>query len=121
MVLSVRRARLRCKYIEMRRLESSLHVFPWLTSSRLNQLLAGVHIGAAAEVLAFAKSLGLSTRETHRIVMASVGASWIFGDRGITMLNADWTPRSAVTIFTKDLVSNSIIPKNYTLVAANSG
>ncbi|KAF6813080.1 ketose-bisphosphate aldolase class-ii-like protein [Colletotrichum sojae] len=61
----------------------------------LNQLLAGVHIVVAAEVLSFAKSLGLSTRETHRIVMNSVSSSWIFGDRGKLMLDADWTPRSA--------------------------
>ncbi|KAF6811924.1 ketose-bisphosphate aldolase class-II family protein [Colletotrichum plurivorum] len=66
------------------------------TLKMLNQLLAGVHIVVAAEVLSFAaKSLGLSTRETHRIVMNSVSSSWIFGDRGKLMLDADWTPRSA--------------------------
>ncbi|KAF6803216.1 ketose-bisphosphate aldolase class-ii-like protein [Colletotrichum musicola] len=73
------------------------------TLKMLNQLLAGAHIVVAAEVLSFAKCLGLSTRETHRTVMNSVSSSWIFGDRGKLMLDADWTPRSAVTIFTKDL------------------
>ena len=72
--------------------------------ARLNQLLAGSHIVAAAEVLAFAKAQGLSTRETYRIAVSSISASWIFGDLGITMLKADWTPKSAVDIFTKDLV-----------------
>ncbi|KAM0548784.1 hypothetical protein ACHAPJ_009780 [Fusarium lateritium] len=69
----------------------------------LNQHLAGTHIIAAAETLAFAKALGVSSREAYKILMDSDGASWIMGDRGLSMLNADWTPKSAVSIFTKDL------------------
>lgn len=71
---------------------------------RLNQHLAGTHIVAAAEVLSFAKSLGLSSKEAYRILMDSEAASWIMGDRGISMLDADWAPKSSVTIFTKDMV-----------------
>jgi len=59
---------------------------------------------AAAETFAFAKTLGLSSRDTYQILMKSEGASWIMGDRGISMLNADWNAKSSVTIFTKDLV-----------------
>lgn len=36
--------------------------------------------------------------------MNSNAASWIMGDRGVSMLNGDWSPKSAVSIFTKDLV-----------------
>lgn len=71
---------------------------------RLNQHLAGIHIVAAAETIAFAKALGLSSREAYSILTNSEGSSWIMRDRGISMLNADWSPKSAVTIFTKDLV-----------------
>ncbi|CAH0057710.1 unnamed protein product [Clonostachys solani] len=69
----------------------------------LNQHLAGVHIVAAAEVIAFAKALGLSSREAYGILTKSEATSWIMGDRGVSMLNADWSPKSAVSIFTKDL------------------
>ncbi|CAG9982158.1 unnamed protein product [Clonostachys byssicola] len=73
------------------------------TVKMLNQHLAGVHIVAAAEVIAFAKALGLSSREAYGILTKSEATSWIMGDRGISMLNADWSPKSAVSIFTKDL------------------
>ncbi|KAL2114005.1 hypothetical protein VUR80DRAFT_1301 [Thermomyces stellatus] len=73
------------------------------TLKMLNQHLAGIHIVAAAETLAFAKCMGLSSRETHKILMNSNAASWIMGDRGVSMLNGDWSPKSAVSIFTKDL------------------
>ncbi|KAF5004177.1 hypothetical protein FDECE_9315 [Fusarium decemcellulare] len=73
------------------------------TLKMLNQHLAGTHIVVAAEALSFAKAMGLSSREAYKILMESDGASWIMGDRGLSMLNADWTPKSAVTIFTKDL------------------
>lgn len=44
---------------------------------------------AVAETLAFAKALGLSSREAYRVLMSSEGASWIMGDRGISMLNTE--------------------------------
>lgn len=69
---------------------------------------------AAAEVIAFAKALGLSSREAYGVLTKSEATSWIMGDRGISMLNADWSPKSAVSIFTKDLVCFIIphIPSN---------
>ncbi|KAF9887742.1 hypothetical protein FE257_009695 [Aspergillus nanangensis] len=73
------------------------------TLKMLNQHLAGIHIVSAAEILGFAKALGLSTRETYDIVTRSTSSSWIFGDRGMHMLDADWTARSAIDIFVKDL------------------
>lgn len=73
--------------------------------NRLNQHLAGTHIVVAAEVLSFAKSLNLSTREAYKIAMSGTASSWIFGDRGAHMLDADWTPKSAIDIFVKDLVN----------------
>ncbi|CAH0027731.1 unnamed protein product [Clonostachys rhizophaga] len=74
------------------------------TVKMLNQHLAGVHVVAAAEVIAFAKALGLSSREAYGILTKSEATSWIMGDRGLSMINADWSPKSAVSIFTKDLL-----------------
>lgn len=42
----------------------------------INQLLAGVHIAAAAEAIAFAARLGLNTRSLFNFITISGGTSW---------------------------------------------
>lgn len=69
----------------------------------VNQLLAGVHIAAAAEAMAFAARLGLDTRAVFEIVKKTDGWSWMLENRTPQMLDADWTPHSALAIFVKDL------------------
>jgi 3-hydroxyisobutyrate dehydrogenase-like beta-hydroxyacid dehydrogenase len=70
----------------------------------INQLLAGVHITAAAEAMAFGAKLGLDTRSLYEIIKNAAGGSWMFENRVPAMLNADWTPNSMLQIFVKDLV-----------------
>ena len=70
----------------------------------INQLLAGVHIAAAAEAMAFSAKLGLDTRNTFEILKHAAGWSWMLENRVPAMLDADWTPHSALAIFVKDLV-----------------
>lgn len=81
-------------------------IFADISNRRLNQHLAGTHVVAAAETLAFAKAIGLSSRDAYRALMNSEGGSWIMGDRGLSMLSGDFSPKSAVTIFTKDMVGS---------------
>lgn len=69
----------------------------------INQLLAGVHIAAAAEAMAFAARLGLDTRRAFEILGSAAAWSWMFENRVPQMLDADWTPHSALAIFVKDL------------------
>ena len=69
----------------------------------VNQLLAGVHIAAACEAIVFAKTLGLDLAKVHEVIRASAGNSWMFENRIPHVLEGDYTPRSAVEIFTKDL------------------
>lgn len=69
----------------------------------INQLLAGVHIVAAAEAMAFGAKLGLDTRDLYEIIKNAAGGSWMFENRTPAMLNADWTPHSQLAIFVKDL------------------
>jgi len=69
----------------------------------INQLLAGVHIAAAAEAMAFGAKLGLDTRILYEIIRDAAGGSWMFEDRVPAMLSADWTPHSALDIFVQDL------------------
>lgn len=42
----------------------------------VNQLLAGVHIAAAAEAMAFAARLGLKTKILFEILKYASGYSW---------------------------------------------
>jgi L-threonate 2-dehydrogenase len=69
----------------------------------INQLLAGVHIVAASEAIAFAARQGLDLRKVYEVVTASAGNSWMFENRVPHMLDGDYSPRSAVEIFVKDL------------------
>ncbi|OMP07890.1 Ketose-bisphosphate aldolase, class-II [Corchorus olitorius] len=69
----------------------------------VNQLLAGVHIAASAEAMAFGARLGLNTRMLFDIIINSGAASWMFENRVPHMLDNDYTPYSALDIFVKDL------------------
>jgi 3-hydroxyisobutyrate dehydrogenase len=73
------------------------------TVKMINQLLAGVHIAAAAEAIAFGVKAGVDSQTLYEVISNSAGASWMFQNRVPHMLAADYTPRSAVEIFIKDL------------------
>jgi len=70
-----------------------------------HQLLAGVHIVAAAEALSLAAKAGLNVEQMYEIVNGAAGASWMFHDRGARMIEADMPqpPKSQTQIFVKDL------------------
>ena len=69
----------------------------------VNQLLAGVHIAAACEAITFAKSMDLDISRVFDVITKSAGNSWMFENRIPHVLAGDYTPMSAVSIFTKDL------------------
>ncbi len=69
----------------------------------VNQLLAGVHIAAACEAITFARSLDLDISRVFEVITKSAGNSWMFENRIPHVLSGDYTPHSAVSIFTKDL------------------
>ena len=73
------------------------------TVKTINQLLAGVHIAAAAEAMALGAACGADTRALFEVVSNSAGNSWMFSNRVPHMLDGDFTPLSAVDIFVKDL------------------
>ena len=73
------------------------------TVKAVNQLLAGVHIASAAEAMAFGVRAGADPRTLFEVISNSAGNSWIFGNRVPHMLDGDYSPRSAVEIFVKDL------------------
>jgi L-threonate 2-dehydrogenase len=73
------------------------------TVKTVNQLLAGVHIAAAAEAMALGTRAGADPRTLYEVISNSAGASWMFTNRVPHMLDGDYAPRSAVEIFVKDL------------------
>ena len=69
----------------------------------VNQLLAGVHIAAAAEAMALGIKAGADPAVLYDVISNSAGASWMFQNRVPHILAGDYTPHSAVDIFVKDL------------------
>ena len=69
----------------------------------INQLLAGVHIAAAAEAMALGLREGVEAEALYEVITHSAGNSWMFENRLAHVLKGDYTPLSAVDIFVKDL------------------
>lgn len=69
----------------------------------INQLLAGVHIAAAAEAMALGLREGVAAEALYEVITHSAGNSWMFENRMAHVLAGDYTPLSAVDIFVKDL------------------
>ncbi|SFG87427.1 L-threonate dehydrogenase [Pseudomonas sp. NFACC45] len=69
----------------------------------VNQLLAGVHIAAAAEAMAYGIRQGCDPEALYEVISHSAGNSWMFENRVPHLLAGDYRPRSAVDIFVKDL------------------
>jgi len=69
----------------------------------INQLLAGVHIAAAAEAMALGLREGVDPAALYEVITHSAGNSWMFENRMAHVLKGDYAPLSAVDIFVKDL------------------
>ena len=69
----------------------------------INQLLAGVHIAAAAEAMALGIKAGADPEVLYEVICNSAGGSWMFQNRVPHILAGDYAPLSAVNIFVKDL------------------
>ena len=72
----------------------------------INQLLAGVHIAAAAEAIALARGLGLDPALVIEALSQGAAGSFMFADRGPRMLQAytgGAEVKSRIDIFVKDM------------------
>jgi len=69
----------------------------------VNQMLAGIHIAAAAEAMTFGITQGIEPKTTLEVISECAGTSWMFENRGPHIAEGDYTPHSAVDIFVKDL------------------
>ncbi len=69
----------------------------------VNQLLAGVHIAAMAEALTFGMTQGIDPARFVDVIAQCAGTSWMLENRAPHIVAGDYTPRSAVDIWPKDL------------------
>ena len=68
----------------------------------VNNLLAGINLVGAAEVLALAERLGLDAGTTLDVIEQSSGQSWIGSDRMRRAIAEDFEPRAHLTLLEKD-------------------
>lgn len=69
----------------------------------IHQLLAGVHIAVGAEAMALAARAGIPLETMYEVVTHAAGNSWMFENRMKHVVDGDYSPKSAVDIFVKDL------------------
>lgn len=69
----------------------------------INQLLAGVHIAATAEAMTMGIKSGLDPQVLYDVILECAGNSWMFENRAPHIVEGDYSPKSAVDIFVKDL------------------
>ena len=69
----------------------------------VNQMLAGIHIAAMAEAITFAITQGIDPATFLKVIPACAGTSWMLENRAPHIVEGDYTPRSAVDIWPKDL------------------
>ena len=67
-----------------------------------NNLLAGINLSGAAEVLALAERMGLEPAAALAVMQSSSAQSWIGQDRMSRALEGDYAPRAHMTLLAKD-------------------
>jgi len=68
----------------------------------VNNLLAGINLVGAAEVMALADRMGLDLNTTLDVIEQSSGQSWIGSDRMRRAIAGDLAPRAHMTLLAKD-------------------
>ena len=67
-----------------------------------NNLLAGINLAGAAEVLALAERMGLEPAAALAVMQSSSAQSWIGHDRMSRAIEGDYAPRAHMTLLAKD-------------------
>lgn len=69
----------------------------------VNQLLAGVHIAAMGEAMAFGMTQGVAPETFLDVISQCAGTSWMLENRAPHVIAGDYAPRSQINIWPKDL------------------
>ena len=76
---------------------------PGSAMKAVNQLLAGVHIAAMGEALTFGMTQGVTPDQFVEVISQCAGTSWMLENRAPHVVDGDYTPRSQINIWPKDL------------------
>ena len=69
----------------------------------VNQMLAGTHIAMMAEAMTFGMTQGVEPQQFLDVISKCAGTSWMLENRAPHIIDGDYTPRSSVDIWPKDL------------------
>jgi 3-hydroxyisobutyrate dehydrogenase-like beta-hydroxyacid dehydrogenase len=69
----------------------------------INQMLAGVHMIAAAEALALSGKLGVDPEILKQVIGSSSGASWMLLNKSDAVVKRDFTPGFKLALMRKDV------------------
>ena len=78
----------------------------------VNQMLAGVHIAAMAEAITFGITQGIEPKRFLEVISKCAGSSWMLENRAPHIIDGDYSPKSSVNIWPKDLGIVLDIAKN---------
>ena len=69
----------------------------------VNQMLAGVHIAAMAEAITFSITQGIEPERFLEVISKCAGSSWMLENRAPHIIDGDYSPKSSINIWPKDL------------------
>lgn len=69
----------------------------------VNQMLAGVHVAAMGEALAFGVTQGIAPATFVEVISQCAGTSWMLENRAPHVVEGDYTAHSQINIWPKDL------------------
>lgn len=76
---------------------------PGSAMKAVNQLLAGVHIATMAEALTFGMTQGIAPDQFVSVISKCAGTSWMLENRAPHIVDGDYSPKSQINIWPKDL------------------
>lgn len=76
---------------------------PGSAMKSVNQLLAGVHIAAMAEAMTFGMTQGITPEKFLSVIRNCAGTSWMLENRAPHIVDGDYSPKSQINIWPKDL------------------
>ncbi len=76
---------------------------PGSAMKAINQLLVGVNLAAMAEAMTFGMTQGVDPAKFAEIIPQCAGTSWVLENRVPHVVDGDYSPKSAVDIWPKDL------------------
>ena len=88
------------------------HVGSGSAMKAVNQMLAGVHIAAMAEAITFAITQGIDPKRFLEVISKCAGTSWMLENRTPHIIDNDYSPKSSINIWPKDLGIVLDIAKN---------